>query len=55
MEQRPNAVEFLTEVLREIEGLPAGLAERLTKLVAEVPEEERAEAIRRLIEEHAGE
>jgi hypothetical protein len=54
MEKRPTAIEFLTEVLGEIEGLPAGLAERLAKLVAEVPEEERAEAIRRLIEEHAG-
>ena len=53
MVQRPNEVEFLSEVLRKIEGLPEGLAERLTKLVADEPDD-RAEAIRRLLEEHFG-
>jgi hypothetical protein len=53
MVQRPNELEFLSEVLGEIEGLPEGFAERLAELVAGKPEN-RAEAIRRLIEEHSG-
>ena len=53
MVQRPNELEFLAEVLAEIEDLPEGFAERLAKLVADKPED-RAEAIRRLIEEHSG-
>jgi hypothetical protein len=53
MVPRPNEVEFLSAVLAQVEGLPEGLAERLLKLVAERPED-RAEAIRRLIEEHCG-
>ena len=53
MVQRPNEVEFLSEVLGTIEDLPEGFAERLAKLVADKPED-RAEAIRRLIEEHSG-
>ena len=52
--QRPNELEFLSEVLRSIEDLPEGFADRLAKLVAEKPED-RAEAIRRLMEEHSGE
>ena len=53
MAQRPNEVEFLAAVLATIEDLPAGFAERLSKLVADRPED-RAEAILRLIEEHSG-
>jgi hypothetical protein len=52
MAQRPNEIEFLTQVLASIEGLPPGFAERLARLVADKPED-RAEAIRRLIEEHS--
>lgn len=54
MAQRPNEVEFLSEVLATIDDLPKGLAERLAKLVADRPED-RADAIRRLVEECAGE
>jgi hypothetical protein len=54
MAERPNETEFLTEVLSAVEGLPAGFAERLLKLVAENPAD-RGDAIRKLIEEHAGE
>jgi hypothetical protein len=50
---RPNELEFLAQVLGTIEDLPEGLAERLAKLVADKPED-RADAIRRLIEEHSG-
>ena len=53
MAQRPNELEFLAEVLAKIEDLPEGFADRLTKLVAEKTDD-RAEAIRRLIEEHSG-
>jgi hypothetical protein len=53
MVQRPTELEFLSGVLGEIEGLPEGFAERLAELVAAKPEN-RAEAIRRLIEEHSG-
>jgi len=48
--QRPNELEFLSEVLGEIEDLPEGFAERLAELVAGKPEN-RAEAIRKLFEE----
>jgi hypothetical protein len=54
MVQRPNELEFLSEVLARIEDLPRGIAERLLKLVTDKPED-RAEAIRLLFEEHAGE
>jgi hypothetical protein len=54
MADRPNETEFLTEVLAAVEGLPEGFAERLLKLVAENPAD-RGEAIRKLIDEHAGE
>jgi hypothetical protein len=53
MVQRPNELEFLAEVLAAVEDLPPGFAERLAKLVADKPAD-RAEAIRRLIEEHSG-
>jgi hypothetical protein len=53
MVDRPNELEFLAEVLERVENLPAGFAERLAKLIADKPED-RAEAIRRLIEEHSG-
>jgi hypothetical protein len=53
MVERPNELEFLAEVLGQVENLPEGFAERLAKLVAEKPAD-RAEAIRRLIEELAG-
>lgn len=53
MSQRPSELEFLSEVLGKIEDLPDGLAQRLAKLVADKPEN-RAEAIRRLLEEHSG-
>ena len=48
--QRPNEREFLQAVLRDIEGLPEGLAGRLVELV-EAPAEARADAIRKLFEE----
>ena len=50
--QRPNPREFLRSVLGQLEDLPDGLAERLEAL-AEVPRDERAGAIRRVIEESA--
>ena len=53
MVERPNELEFLAEVLGRVENLPAGFAERLSQLIADKPED-RAEAIRRLIEEHSG-
>ena len=53
MVERPNESEFLAEVLSRVENLPEGFAERLATLVADKPDD-RAEAIRRLIEEHAG-
>ena len=51
MQQRPGELEFLKEVLGQLEGLPEGFSEKLLELVAAKPEE-RAQAIRRLIEEH---
>jgi DNA helicase HerA-like ATPase len=48
--QRPNEREFLQAVLREVEGLPEDLGERLIEL-ASAPAEDRAEAIRKLFEE----
>jgi hypothetical protein len=53
MVERPNELEFLKEVLGQVENLPEGFAERLAKLIADKPDD-RAEAIRRLIEEHSG-
>jgi hypothetical protein len=53
MVERPNESEFLAEVLAQVKDLPAGFAERLAHLIAE-QKEDRAEAIRRLIEEHVG-
>jgi hypothetical protein len=53
MALRPTELEFLAEVLAKTENLPPGFAERLAKLIAGKPED-RADAIRRLIEEHSG-
>jgi hypothetical protein len=53
MVERPNELEFLAEVLGQVENLPGGFAERLAKLIADKPED-RADALRRLIEEFAG-
>ena len=53
MVERPNESEFLAEVLGQVKDLPAGFAERLQKLIAD-KQEDRADAIRRLIEEHSG-
>ena len=50
MQQRPSELEFLKEVLGQVEGLPDRLAERLVELVQQKPED-RAQAIRLLIEE----
>ncbi len=50
--QRPNLREFLHSVLDSLDDLPAGFAERLEGLV-DLPPEERAERIQRLIEESA--
>lgn len=52
---RPDEREFLSEVLEKVEDLPEGLSERLLKLVEEASEamSERADAIRRLLEEHS--
>jgi hypothetical protein len=52
MQQRPNELEFLKEVLADVEDLPPDLARRLVELVESKPED-RAQAIRRLIEEHS--
>ena len=49
---RPNEREFLAEVLRDIEDLPDGLAERLLELVHS-SEANRAAAIRELLEEYS--
>jgi hypothetical protein len=48
--QRPNDREFLAAVLETMDDLPEGFAERLVALIAEGGEE-RAQAIRQLIEE----
>ena len=48
--QRPNEREFLQAVLREVEGLPQELGDRLVELV-DAPAESRAETIRKLFEE----
>jgi hypothetical protein len=53
MAKRPNEIEFLSEVLTQVEDLPEGFAERLTRLVTDKTQD-RAEAIRRLIEENVG-
>ncbi|MGH9321966.1 MAG: hypothetical protein ACRD21_18185 [Vicinamibacteria bacterium] len=50
--QRPNENEFLAEVLAKVEDLPEGFAARFAELLETNPED-RADAIRRLIEEHA--
>ena len=49
---RSDQREFLSQVLEKVEDLPKGLSEQLLKLVDESPED-RADAIRRLFEEHA--
>jgi hypothetical protein len=49
---RPDEREFLSEVLEKVEDLPEGLSESLLKLVEE-PCEDRADAIRRLLDEHS--
>ena len=50
MLQRPSELEFLKEVLGQVDDLPEHLAERLVELVQAKPED-RAQAIRQLIEE----
>ena len=52
---RPNEREFFSQILEKVDDLPEGLSERLLKLVDEAPEapEQRADAIRRAIEEHS--
>ena len=49
---RSDQREFLSRVLEKVEDLPEGLSERLLKLLDDAPEE-RADALRRLFEEHA--
>ncbi len=49
---RSDHHEFFSRVLEKVEDLPEGLSEQLLKLVDESPED-RADAIRRLLEEHA--
>jgi hypothetical protein len=49
---RPNEREFFSQILEKVDDLPEGLSERLLKLVDEAPEQ-RADAIRRAIEEHS--
>jgi len=51
---RPNEREFLREVLRDLDALPPGLADRLAEIV-ERKAADRAEAIRKLFEEFARE
>jgi hypothetical protein len=52
--QRPNEREFLREVLRDMDALPEGLADRLVEVV-DRKAVDRAEAIRKLFEELARE
>jgi hypothetical protein len=52
MLQRPSELEFLKQVLEQLEGLPEHFAERLVELIQAKPED-RAQALRRLIEEHS--
>jgi hypothetical protein len=49
---RSDQREFLSKVLEKVEHLPEGLAERLLKLLDEAPED-RADALRRVFEEHS--
>jgi hypothetical protein len=51
MQQRPSELDFLKDVLGELEGLPEQLSERLLELVKAKPED-RAQKLRELIEEH---
>ncbi len=46
--------EFFRDVLQDVEGLPEGLSDRLLKLLEE-PSEDRADALRRVIEEYSRE
>ena len=50
---RPSAEEFLAEVLQTLEDLPPDLSARLAE-VLEQQTPDRAQAIRRLFEEYAG-
>jgi len=49
---RHDRMDEFVEVLAEVEDLPQDLARRLVELVEAKPED-RAQAIRRLIEEHS--
>ena len=51
---RPNEREFLREVLRDLDSLPDGLADRLAEVV-ERKTADRAEAIRKVFESFARE
>jgi hypothetical protein len=51
--QRPNAQEFLVAVLETLDDLPPDLAARLVAVVEEQAPD-RAQAIRRVFEECAG-
>jgi hypothetical protein len=50
---RPSAEEFLLTLLETLQDLPPDLAGRLAELVKQ-PDADRAQAIRRLFEELAG-
>ena len=50
--QRPNEREFLRAVLRELDGLPPPLADRLVEAV-ERKAPDRAELLRKLFEDAA--
>jgi hypothetical protein len=50
--QRPNERELLRDVLKEVEDLPEGLADRLIEVVERRPAD-RGDAIRKLFEEFA--
>jgi len=51
---RPNEREFLLQVLREIDDLPEGLADRFVEVV-DRKAGDRAEALRKLFEDCARE
>jgi hypothetical protein len=51
---RPSEREFLEQVLETLKDLPPGLAQRLVEALG-TPEPDRAQAIRRVFEELAGE
>ncbi len=48
---RSDELEFFSQVLSSVEGLPDGLSERLLTVASEATDD-RADAIRRILEEY---